>query len=416
LALWSAVSWTTTGFMTGQIDLSVSSEITEIETGANLANSTQMAAIVEGLSEKSPDFFYLLEDSNQQKLAGNLPAMDPIPGPREWRNPVAGFHQARRLRGRGVLLPNNVYLFVGLDMFQLRVMRDWISHSFAWGLAITMVLALAAGVLTSMGLLRRVEQVSLASRAIMAGDFTRRLKLRGSYGEFDHLVTSLNLMFERIETLMNELQQVSTNIAHDLKTPLTRLRQRLERAEHESPAISACLQDVDQILETFSALLRIAQIETGARRAAFGPVDLSDALAIVVELYQPVAEENHQLLQCEIPPGLMVAGDRELLIQLFANLVENALRHTPPGTKISILSDTHGKNAEITVADTGPGIPAEARDRVTQRFYRMEVSRTTQGNGLGLAIAAAIAGLHGCELILKDHHPGLRASIILPLA
>src|SRR6195952_5072672 len=266
-----------------------------------------------------------------------------------------------------------------------------------------------------LGVLRRVEAVSQASRAIMEGDLTQRMTLRGTNDEFDHLASSLNAMLDRIQDLMLGLQQVSSDIAHDLRTPLTRLRQRLELARRREnttgglyAAIDGAIVNVDAILETFGALLRIAQIEAGTRRAGFQPVMLDELLNALVEAYQPVTEEKGQTLTSQIERDLCLQGDHELLTLLFANLVENAIGHSPAGVQIAVNAKRVADGIEAIVADTGQGIPAAFRTKVLQRFYRLEESRTTLGSGLGLSLVNAVAVLHGGSLDLRDNEPGLR--------
>jgi signal transduction histidine kinase len=230
-------------------------------------------------------------------------------------------------------------------------------------------------------------------------------------------------MLDRIQNLMQGLQQISSDIAHDLRTPLTRLRQRLELAHRRQAsveglraALEASIRDADGILETFGALLRIAQIEAGTRKAGFTQVDLSALLEELVEAYQPVADEKGQSLTPAIGAGLHVAGDRELLAQLFANLIENAVRHAPAGAALTVQAEAVERAVRAVVSDNGPGIPAGLREKVFQRFYRLETSRTTPGSGLGLSLAGAIASLHGSELSLEDNAPGLRCVLHLPKA
>jgi signal transduction histidine kinase len=241
--------------------------------------------------------------------------------------------------------------------------------------------------------------------------------------EFDHLAVSLNAMLDRIQTLMEGLRQVTTDVAHDLRTPLTRLRQRLELAQRpgvDSDTLRAVLdatrQDIDGILEIFSALLRIAQIESGVRKAGFTEVNVSDLLRNVLEVYRPALEEKGQQMQEAIDGDLAIRGDRELLMQLFANLLENAIRHSPAGAQLALVAQRRSNMVEVTVADNGPGIPEALRSKVLQRFFRLETSRTTPGSGLGLSLAAAVATLHDARLELSDNGPGLRVTVALQSA
>jgi len=422
LLLFGSVFWATTHAMERQIDASVAGELTEIQSATPDGNIASLRDGVAALIGRSPDFYYLLQDARRQMLAGNLPATDPVLGVRQWpgstrhrESPFSG------IRGRGVLVSDGGYLFVGLSTVQLHEMEDLVINGFLWGLALAMLLSLAGGAAMSLSFLRRIEAVSQTSRDIIGGDLQRRIPEQGTGDEFDHLAASLNAMLDRIQTLMEGLRQVANDIAHDLRTPLTRLRQRLELAQRRDasgqrvgPVIEQTMQDIDSILETFGALLRIAQIESGARKAGFVPLDLSELLRNVIEIYQSAIEERHQTLVARLGSALPIVGDRELLTQLFANLLDNAVRHSPDYARIELSAARDQDRIEVIISDNGPGIPVELREKVLQRFYRVENSRSTPGNGLGLSLAQAIARLHGSDVVLRDHAPGL--SVIVTLA
>jgi len=421
LLLFSIVFWATTHSMERQIDASVAGELTEIQSAAPRGDVAVLHDAVAELIGRSPDYFYLLQDAHGLPLAGNLPATDPVPGIRQWpgstrhrENPFSG------IRGKGVMVGDGAYLFVGLSTVQLHEMEGFVVNGFLWGLALAMLLSLAGGAAMSLSFLRRIEAVSQTSRDIIGGDLKRRIPARGSGDEFDHLAASLNSMLDRIQTLMEGLRQVSNDIAHDLRTPLTRLRQRLELARHHDasshgvgPVIDQTVRDIDSILETFGALLRIAQIESGARKAGFAPLDLGEVLRNVIEIYQSAIEERHQTLMAHLDPALHIVGDRELLTQLFANLLDNAVRHSPDHAKIELRATEDQHRIEVSIADNGPGIPVDQREKVLQRFYRIEGSRSTPGNGLGLSLAQAIARLHDSDLALGDRAPGLSVTVTL---
>jgi NodT family efflux transporter outer membrane factor (OMF) lipoprotein len=407
--------------MEQQIDATVADEVAEIQAAAPNGSTLQLRDAVAALIDRSPGFLYLLQDARGRVLAGNLPPLAAVIGVRQWpgsardrRNPFSG------LRGRGIRVSDGSYLFVGLSTLQLHEMEELVVHAFLWGLAVVILLSLGSGAAMSLSFLRRLEAVSRTSRDIIAGDLQRRIAERGTGDEFDHLAASLNAMLDRIQGLMEGLRQVTNDIAHDMRTPLTRLRQRLELAQRRGtsdPAaavlIEQTLHDIDATLETFGALLRIAQIESGARKAGFMPLELSEVLRNVVEIYQSALEERGQLLEVRLDCGLNVNGDRELLTQLFANLLDNAIRHSPPGSRIAICARRDGGNVDVSVADDGPGIAAEFRERVLQRFFRLEGSRSTPGNGLGLSLAQSIARLHDAELVLSDRAPGLCVTLSL---
>src|SRR6202034_4467203 len=258
---------------------------------------------------------------------------------------------------------------------QLHEMEEFIASSFIWGSVAAIAVALAGGAIMSGRLVRKIETVSATSRNIIQGDLTQRVPVAQAGDEFDRLSLSVNAMLDRIETLMRDLRQVTTDIAHDLRTPLTRLGQSLEYAVRSNADAGALRQnlaaargEVDDILVMFAAILRIAEVESGARKAAFSNVDLHEVIDTVVEVYRSSAEENSQQLEHRIDPGVGTTGDRDLLVQLFANLVANATRHCPPGTRIEVMAVHRDGGVEVSVSDNGPGIPAPLRAKVLQRF------------------------------------------------
>jgi signal transduction histidine kinase len=421
LVLFGVVFWSTAYFMERQIDASVAGELTEIHAVVQGGDLQQLREVVRAFNSRSPDYFYLLQDGSGRVLAGNLPPAKPVPGVREWPGPVRHRRSAfSGIRGRGLNVGDGGYLFVGLSTAQLHEMQNVVERAFLWGLSLAMLLAMAGGAAMSLSVLRRIEAVSQTSRDIVGGNLQRRIPDRGSGDEFDHLAASLNAMLNRIQALMEGLRQVSNDIAHDLRTPLTRLRQRLELAQRHAGAaldseavLDQALRDIDSILETFGALLRIAQIESGARKAGFTELDLGELLRTVTEVYQTSLEEKSQARVVQIDAGLYVKGDRELLTQMFANLLENAVRHSPPNARVELSAQRRDEGIEVSIADNGPGIPPEFRHKVLQRFFRLEASRSTPGNGLGLSLAEAIARLHDSKLVLSDHEPGLRVNVHL---
>ena len=267
---------------------------------------------------------------------------------------------------------------------------------------------------------RRLADAEAALYAFSEGDLGKRLPIAGSGDDLDRVSSAVNAALARIELLLNTVQQISTDIAHDLKSPLTRLRQTLESAAFASegpskPAVQGAIAQVDSIVETFEGLLRIANIEAGGRRARFGPVDLAQVLNVVVDAFGPAAEDAGQRLTLSISDPCTVNGDRELLTQLFANIVENAIRHGNGGNVIAVAERKRGDHVVVSVADRGPGIPEAERERVLRRFYRLDRSRSTPGDGLGLALVKAIADLHGASLTLSDASPGLVCTLKFPM-
>ena len=245
--------------------------------------------------------------------------------------------------------------------------------------------------------------------------------MNGSGDDLDKLASSLNRMLDRIGLLMDALRNVSTDIAHDLRTPLSHLRQQLEVARNEAadaPAhvatIETALAKTDSILDTFSAILRIAQIESGSRRAGFRQIELGEIVSSLVQSYGPTAEEQNRKLFSNIAPVGKIDGDRELIVQLIVNLLDNAIRHTPEGTSIWVNVSQTSDVVAVEVADNGPGVPGPERERILERFYRREASRTTPGSGLGLSLVNAVAGLHRASLHVLDNSPGLKFRIEFP--
>jgi len=415
--LFGVVFWSAAQTMARQIDQTVSDELAEVRASASSGDILALQSAVTEFAARSPGLRYLLQDDAGHVLAGDLPPIDAVPGARLLSRPDVG-KPAGAIRGRGVAVPGG-YLFVGANDHELGEMEEAVVRAFGVSLVVTVMLALAGGAMMSLSVLRRVEALGRTSRDIMAGDLALRLPLRGVEDEFDQLATSLNAMLDRIQALMAGLQQVSSDIAHDLRTPLTRVRQRLELARRRADTVDALhtaldgsIGDVDAILRTFAALLRIAQVEAGTRRSGFVELDLSALLGELVEIYQPVAEERGQILTGSVEGPLTMRGDRELILQMFANLIENAMRHTPPRTRIAVTRiAVVGGPATIAVEDDGPGIPAASRAQVFARFHRLEASRTTPGDGLGLSMVAAVAQLHGASVTLQDAGPGLRVAV-----
>ncbi len=319
-------------------------------------------------------------------------------------------------------LPGGYRLLVGDDTERVESLDGLFLRSFAWTLAMVLLLGLAGGYLLSRDMHRRLSAISATAQAIIEGDLARRVPTGGSGDDLDQLAATFNRMLDRIAALMDSLKQVSTDIAHDLRTPLTRLRQRLEadmgraRDAETVQSLEAALAELDEILGAFAALLRIAQIESGARRAGFQPLNLAEVVRNAGEAFMPAAEDAGQVL--EMPPSEPIAlqGDRELLTQMVANLVENALLHAGPGARVLVRTFRQADGAVLVVEDSGPGVPAEAYDRLFDRLYRLERSRSTPGNGLGLALVAAVAHLHRAEIALADAGPGLRVTVSFPPA
>jgi signal transduction histidine kinase len=369
---------------------------------------------------QTDDAWYLLTGAGGQRLAGNLPVGPIRPGWNRYSlgQRSGGHSEPVFVQAYAIPLPGGGWVVVGRDTDPLDDLHDDVVQAFAWAGGATILLAAIGGYLLSSGFLRRIDAINRTTQHIIAGDLGQRIAVHSNGDELDQLACNLNQMLNRIQALMDELHHVTDDIAHDLRTPLARMRQRLEDLRRNTPsratyetAVERTIADMDAVLTTFNAMLRIAEIESGTRRAGFAQVDLSAICSNVADAYQPVAEENGQTLIADFAPDVVVQGDRALLTQMLANLVENALRHTPPRSKIELRLRQTEDGPVLTVADNGPGIPANERNRVLQRFYRLEASRTTPGSGLGLSLAAAVAQLHGISLSLADNRPGLKITL-----
>jgi signal transduction histidine kinase len=428
VALFGVVYWIASQALHQQLTASIENEMAILSDAHRAGGAEQIAATIRARlsSGRHPARYYVLQDAAGRELAGNLTVPDrrqgfielPIPAGEHQEDDPPDEGSGRTLLALGRILPDGRYLVVGQDRQGIREAKEAIVTAFGWGLGVTLLLAAVGGALASAGFLRRVDAINRTTRGIIQGNLADRVPTRGTGDELDRLAANLNEMLDRTQSLMGALRRVSSDIAHDLRTPLTRLRQRLEAAranartaEEAGAAIDRAIGDVDELLMIFSALLRIAQIESGSRRAGFAPLDLSAVFRKIADAYAPVAEDQGQSLTSSIGAQAPYRGDRQLLEQMLANLVENALRHTPRGSTISLSLHDTPDGLLGSVADTGPGIPVDARAKVFQPFYRLETSRSTPGSGLGLALVAAIADLHRIRVELSSNEPGLKVSL-----
>ncbi len=326
---------------------------------------------------------------------------------------------------RSVQMPSGFRLIVGRDVVERRGFTAIVLQGFLYAVLGILVFSTLAGVVTARRVLRRIDTINATSAKIMSGNLSERIPVTRSNDEFDVLATSLNAMLDRIEGLMQGLKEVTDNVAHDLKTPLTRLRTQAEAAlraggdgDAQRQALETTISESDKLIRTFNALLMIARAEAGAPSGAFADVDVSAVAADVAELYEPAAEEQGIALQTTIAPDVHLRANRELIGQALVNLVENALKYYEPeegkAGRIEISVRSEQGRVLIEVADNGPGIPEADRARVVERWVRLEASRTEPGSGLGLSLVAAVARLHRGELRIEDNAPGVRAVIDLP--
>jgi signal transduction histidine kinase len=417
--------YSTVGLLQRQVEVAIRNDAVALNEHYQLGGLMGLAVAVHGrlADAADADGIYLLADSQGNRIAGNLDAWPvglsqtgtwyELPVTRGGERSVA-LLRAYPLSGGGQLL-------VGRDVRARAELRDVLRDGLLWALGLMFALGIMGALLIRSLFRRMIQDISATTRAIARGDLTRRIAKSGDGDEFDELAEIINDMLDRISRLMDGVRQVSNAIAHDLRTPITRARTRLEDASLHAhteadlqSAIERATLDLDGIVGVFEALLRIAEIEAGSRRAAFAPVDLAPMLHDIDELYRAVAEERGLSLETGIGAYLPLLGDKELIQQAVANLLDNALKFSAPGSAISFIARLEEAVVEITIADRGPGISEEDRNRATERFFRAESARSTSGSGLGLALVAAVAQLHNGTLILADNAPGLRATMSLP--
>ena len=426
------IYWSTAGLIERQNDETVQAEIRGLAEQYRAEGLVRLMEVIRARSgpQGTPENVYLLTGPTYQPLAGNLT---------HW--PVAASEQqgwlevelARRddptgephiIRGRAFDLAGGYHLFVGRDTVERSDFRSIVAGALAWAVLPAVALGLLGGALIGRYSLARVDAVRAASEAIVRGDLTRRVPLTGSGDEFDRLAATINEMLARIETLMGGMRLVTDSLAHDLRSPLTRARGAIEMALRRSQdaetyrqALEQTAAELETILRTFEALINIAQAEAGLNRLTLRELDLSALAQDLLEVYQPIAEEAGLEISGEIGEGIAIRGHRQLLGQAIANLLDNAVKYSPAGGHIALtLARTGGGGAALSVADSGPGIATEDRERVLQRFVRLDDSRGTPGSGLGLSLVAAVAKLHDIALTLDDNEPGLRITLTFPAA
>lgn len=371
--------------------------------------------------------FQLLEGPHREVLAGNLPQWPERPTRDSWQRfefevfEAGGDHEFEVL-ARDVALPGGGRLLLGRDTEDLDEREELLGQAIGWGTGVTLLTGLLGAILMTRAVGRRIDGVRRTAEQVMGGDLSRRVALTGSGDDFDRLAETLNAMLARIEGLMESVRRVSDSVAHELRTPLTHLRADLEElalaersADPERRALAEqALAGVQRLQSTFDALLRIARVETGQLRAGFRRVDLTVLLNDVAELYQPAAEGRGQSLATRIAEGLQVEADPNLLFQAVANLIDNAVKHGPQIGSVLLTAGRAGRQVEIRVADSGPGIPQGERDRVFDRFYRVPREEAPPGVGLGLSLVRSVAELHGGSVRFGDPDDGSVAILLLP--
>ena len=431
LVLLAFIYWTTVRVIDSQTSDTIEAEVRGLAEQYRARGMGQLIAVIEERSGDygDPDSVYLLADPALRPLAGNLSAW-----PREAAGAEDGWVEvsARRasgeeahgtIRAHTFVLPGGFRLLVGRDPRGRADFEGLILETLGYALGITLVLGLLGGLVMSRRMLRRVDAVRETGQRIVRGDLSRRMPVTGVGDEFDRLSITVNEMLDEIETLMTGLRTVTDSVAHDLRSPLTRLKSRLELALREGlddehghrAALERAIAETDCILRTFATLMEIARAESGKAGIAMAPVDLGAIVGDMVELYAPLADEKGLAIEATLDETEPVAGHAQFLSQLVANLLDNALAYTPEGRIGVSLAHGEAGAVRLIVEDSGPGIPPEERERVLQRFVRLDASRTGGGSGLGLSLVAGVAALHRASLAL-DESPlgGLRATVTFP--
>jgi signal transduction histidine kinase len=425
------IYWFTATYMLRESDALVETEINDLVERYDTLGLDGLTSLINARLSHLPSGLsvYLLAGQNYYPLAGNL---DEWPQASMDSEGWIGFKLVSNegdikrehvVRARRFTLPGGYHLLVGRIVSHLVAMEERIAITMAWGLGMMLVLGSAVGWWMSQRMASRIEAINRTNRDIIDGDLSRRIPLQGTNDELDRLASGLNEMLDRIQALMEEVRRVSDNIAHDLRTPLGRLHNQLdnlhsevERAGLDTSSIEQALSESEGLLSTFNALLRIARIEARSRTEGFAQVDLTALVRDAAEYYEPLAEAREQTLAVKADPAVQLVGDRDLLFQAIANLLDNAIKYTPRGGEVRVtLAVMAPGTAELTVVDTGPGIPPAARQQVFQRFFRLEDSRSTPGNGLGLSLVEAVVHLHGMTIRVSDNSPGTRITLGIPV-
>ncbi|HEX3114221.1 MAG TPA: ATP-binding protein [Bradyrhizobium sp.] len=435
-------AWNTRRLITEQITTTVNAETGELSDIFGRRGLRGLIFNIENRALRPGANLYLVTAPAGQALAGNVGSLMPgVMASKGWSETAYRRLDEQdtadhRALVRVTELPGGFRLLIGRDLEERRRLFGIVAKAAQWSLLIVIVLGLGGGIFVARRVLRRIDAMTGTTRRIMAGDLSGRLPVGRSGDELDRLAENLNAMLERIEALMMGLKEVSDNIAHDLKTPLTRLRNRAEEALAQSgseaeyrAALERTIEESDGLIRTFNALLMIARAESGQARGNMDDFDASDVANGIHELYEPLAEENGTTLHVRTASAPL-RGNRELISQALANLVENAIKYGKPvasaqplsagaaagaaSKEILIEARRDGDQVLLSVTDHGPGIPESDRKHAVERFVRLEASRTQPGSGLGLSLASAVATLHGGELRLSDAHPGLTATLALP--
>jgi signal transduction histidine kinase len=423
IGLFSYVYVSTDSFVRSRADRAITAEEASLLRAYESAGRPGLIAAIEqhAAEQRLAGGEYLLADAAGARLAGNLPVW---PASLATANGWGTFRAPERVLARAAVttLSDGSRLLVGQTVSDLEAFARKIETALLLIIALIFILAAVASVSVTRRTVGRIEAINATSRAIMQSGLGERIPLRGTRDEWDQLAANLNSMLDRIEGLMAQVKQVTDNVAHDLRTPLARMRGRLEKAynaqaatEHERALIGDTLADLDGVLRMFSSLTRISQIEANDRTDGARPVNLAEIAREVTELFDPAAEDKGSRLVVTGDDAVRVLGDRDLLFDALSNLIDNAIKHGRDGGHVTVAVAQREAGNEICVADDGPGIPAHEQEHVFKRFYRLERSRRTAGNGLGLSLVAAVARLHGAQVEMEDNAPGLKVRLKFPL-
>ena len=397
-----------------QRDQSIAEEIADLSQEGTTAELKQEIAEREA-GRATDSFGYALFDRAGTRIAGALDTRRPPLGFSMivFNDPVEG---ADIGRAKAIDMPDGSRLVVAVDSEAVETIDATILALFGIAFLVVLIVGALGALLLGRYLRQRLGTISATANAIVAGDLDQRMPVGRNRDEFDVVGLALNAMLDRIAGLMENLRQVSSDVAHDLRTPLLRLRSQLEQVGSVEGAAQRAIDQGDEVLKLFGSILRIAEVEGGGLEQAFARVDLSALVEDVGDGFLPALTDDGHRFSWEVEPGIAVSGDRELLAQAIANLLDNARVHTPAGTAVTLTLESGDEWARISVSDNGPGVPSADRYNILRRFYRGEASRTTPGNGLGLSLVAAVAAAHGGEVAVYSAGPGLRVTIVLPRA
>ena len=420
--------WNSQRSLDNQTDQTIEAEVAGLREQYQRLGVLGLSDVINGRVAQHGSGLYLLLSPSHSVLAGNLvefptsaTMIDNYVIEFDYKRSMQGEEVTRTARGQAFTLQGGFFLLVARDITDQKMSRKKFQTTLPWSVGLMLLLGIAGGVLMSRNLLRRLDVITRTSSEIVAGDFSRRVPMTTGHDEFDTLAENLNVMLERNERLMKGMREVVDSVAHDLRTPLNRLRNRLEDMQRklnpEDPHlddIDSAVAETDRLIGTFNALLLIAEADSGMTRGSMTPIDLSAIVADIADLYAPLAEEKEIGLEVAPSGVLTIEGNRSLVSQALANLIDNAIKYTPAGGHIWVSAGETPAGIDLIVADDGPGIPVEDRARVLERFVRLEKSRNSPGTGLGLSLVAAVARMHEAKLSLGDNAPGLKTTISFP--